>query len=123
MRGDAMKAGMWAIALTLLLAPAAAAQQRPAVAPPSGHLERAQAALRRRLPGPTADTPARHTTVPNNLTPRKDTGARGQARPRRRAHARVGTHQSGGGGPKEQGRAGAGADRARRTGPHSPQTQ
>src|SRR5438034_9057755 len=41
--GDAMKAGMWAIALTLLLAPAAAAQQRPAVAPPSGHLERAQA--------------------------------------------------------------------------------
>src|SRR5947208_12655279 len=43
MRGDAMKAGMWAIALTLLLAPAAAAQQRPAVAPPSGHLERAQA--------------------------------------------------------------------------------
>src|SRR5213594_1360146 len=43
MRGDAMKAGMWAIALTLLLAPAAAAQQRPAVAPSSGHLERAQA--------------------------------------------------------------------------------
>src|SRR2546430_17608573 len=43
MRGDAMKAGMWAIALALLLAPAAAAQQRPAVAPPSGHLERAQA--------------------------------------------------------------------------------
>src|SRR5713226_6694688 len=43
MRGDATKAGMWAIALTLLLAPAAAAQQRPAAAPPSGHLERAQA--------------------------------------------------------------------------------
>src|SRR5437870_7335015 len=45
MRGDAMKAGMWAIALTLLLAPAAAAQQRPAAAPPSAHLERAQAEL------------------------------------------------------------------------------
>src|SRR2546427_9876679 len=43
MRGDATRARMWAIALTLLLAPAAAAQQRPAVAPPSGHLERAQA--------------------------------------------------------------------------------
>src|SRR2546428_8235478 len=43
MRGDAPRARMWAIALTLLLAPAAAAQQRPAVAPPSGHLERAQA--------------------------------------------------------------------------------
>src|SRR3989449_9287432 len=43
MRGDATKAGMWAIALTLLLAPAAAAQRRPAVAPSSGHLERAQA--------------------------------------------------------------------------------
>src|SRR5437660_5113665 len=43
MRGDAVKAGRWAIALALRLAPAAAAQQRPAVAPPSGHLERAQA--------------------------------------------------------------------------------
>src|SRR2546422_10029347 len=43
MRGDATRARMWAIALTLLLAPAAAAQPRPAVAPPSGHLERAQA--------------------------------------------------------------------------------
>src|SRR2546428_13984168 len=67
MRGDAPRARMWAIALTLLLAPAAAAQQRPAVAPPSGHLERAQAefqagrytgaleeARRAAGPGPTA---------------------------------------------------------------------
>src|SRR2546425_11136223 len=43
MGGDATRARRWAIALTLPLAPAAAAQQRPAVAPPSGHLERAQA--------------------------------------------------------------------------------
>src|SRR5712692_1463850 len=42
MKGDATRARMWAIALTLLLAPSAAVQ-KSAAAPPSGHLERAQA--------------------------------------------------------------------------------
>jgi len=45
MRSDATRGWVWAIALTLLLASAATAQQRSAAGPPSGHLERAQAAF------------------------------------------------------------------------------